>query len=73
MSEANCNNRLVLPCPFCGGESVLVESLTIKVVGCRNCGARIGSSIDRKQTADQLVAAWNLRKNKLLCHCDIIL
>ena len=53
----------LLACPFCGCEAVLVESLTIKVVGCRDCKARIGSSIDRKQTPGQLIDAWNLRAN----------
>ena len=61
------------PCPFCGGEAILVELtptpyndqlLTYYSVGCIDCG--IGFY---ENTEDEAIAAWNRRaepKNKQL-------
>ena len=58
----------LLPCPFCGGEAVLLEpdeSSTFYRVGC-NCAHCIGANaVWHAQTSEaEAIAAWNARAER---------
>lgn len=53
------------PCPHCGGAALLDELTddtgeTCFVVGCQECGAKIGNDL-HERTAHEVTAAWNRR------------
>lgn len=48
------------PCPFCGGEAKLYESVALYKVRCNDCGASaFGISVK------EVVASWNRRVNDM--------
>jgi len=61
----------LLPCPFCGGEAELRESVTDAAVACCDCGARTGfvyfgaSEAANAAKKRDLSTAWNTRAT----HC----
>lgn len=63
----------LLPCPFCGGEGIVVLNGTYQtdlyyVVQCRQCGAKAKPVSLSRYTSDDLdrekaIKAWNMRRN----------
>ena len=56
-------NKELLPCPFCGGEALLVGTFHSYVVACSQCEAhskQVWHIVDMKEKA---IAAWNTRTN----------
>lgn len=45
------------PCPFCGGENIIVSNWGMWRCWCRDCGAKSNDEIYRKDA----VNAWNRR------------
>jgi Lar family restriction alleviation protein len=57
----------LLPCPFCGGEAMLVpiyNGVTVKCLGCNAEGEHCYSVnyIGRSETEAEAITAWNTRK-----------
>ena len=66
MSEANCNNRLVL-CPFCGGNEPKYQKNRdmwegmLHEIHCYRC-----NTVMSDYSKDQVIAKWNTRaENKI--------
>ena len=55
------------PCPFCGGESMLVNTVALaercKSVMCMRCKAKVNnfSSYSDERSAELAIEAWNRR------------
>ena len=55
------DNRQVLPCPFCGGEAVIIENYTGNegYVECPHC--HIGTQVYEYRELQEAIEAWNKR------------
>ena len=64
MSAASCS---LLPCPFCGGEAVLIEMPDVKYnatdwdVGCKTKGCFLEHGADWRLEKEQAIELWNKR------------
>jgi len=70
---SNCMTEKLKPCPFCGGEAVLLEpneSSTFYRVGC-NCAHCIGANaVWHAHTSEaEAIEAWNARAERT-CYAD---
>ena len=56
---------VILPCPFCGNEDVLVDEVKPNVIAicCDNC-QMIGPHHDTDQSLELAVSRWNERKGR---------
>lgn len=60
-TEPNDVERVaLLPCPFCGGEDVVIFYAAIAYAGCAGCGAE-GPWHGSDATEQSAITAWNTR------------
>jgi Lar family restriction alleviation protein len=57
------NNRVLKPCPFCGGEAVLIDNGYFTDVSCKNFHCRGWADDLMFKTKEEAIEAWNRRAN----------
>lgn len=48
------------PCPFCGGNNLSIDGITVYWVECKDCNA----SISGHETEEEAIEAWNMRADE---------
>lgn len=54
-------DKLLKPCPFCGGEAQLIDMRCLHWVCCIECGARVQSTKFAEEGDAEAIAKWNRR------------
>ena len=57
MGDDDGMSEKLKPCPFCGGNNLSIDGITVYWVECKDCNASIGGH----ETEEEAIEAWNWR------------
>ena len=61
------NDKLLLPCPFCGGKGAMKDMRSGRYhIHCDSCAAQIGDTWGNGESQSDLIAAWNSRAHSAI-------